>query len=59
MSWARARVRLDEMDVGEKLVLLLDEPRALRDIPIAAEAAGYVANEATAVGDSWRLLIEV
>lgn len=58
LSWARARVRLDEMSAGQSLILLLDEPRSLRDIPQAAEAAGYAANEATPAEGYWTLVID-
>ncbi len=59
LSWARARVRLDELTAGQSLILLLDEVRSLRDIPRAAEAAGYAANEPVPAGGYWTLTIDV
>ncbi len=59
LNWARARVRLDGMRSGQRLVLLLDDRKALRDIPPAAEAAGYAAVEVLQCADWWRLVIEV
>lgn len=59
LSWAKARVRLDEMLPGQRLALLLDEERALRDIPRAAESAGYAAEEPVSLDGCWRLTIEV
>jgi TusA-related sulfurtransferase len=59
LSWARAKVRLDELPSGASLVLLLDEGRALRDIPMAAEAAGHVPGEPNLIDGVWRLEIEV
>ncbi len=59
LSWARAKVRLDELGAGHRLTLLLDDPRAARDIPRAAEAAGHVPGEAHFAGGVWRLEIEV
>ena len=59
LSWAHARVRLDEMMTGDVLILLLDDARSLRDIPVAAEAAGYCAMDAERAGAGWRLPIEV
>jgi tRNA 2-thiouridine synthesizing protein A len=41
LNWARSKVRLEQMQRGEMLELVLDDPRALRDIPQAAEAEGY------------------
>jgi len=59
LSWARAKVRLDELACGDRLRLLLDAGRALRDIPAAAEAAGHVPGEPVVVDGVWRLEIEV
>jgi len=47
------------MSKGERLVLLLDDPKGVRDIPAAAEAAGFAALEVVPCGDWWRLVIEV
>jgi TusA-related sulfurtransferase len=59
LSWARAVVRIEDLHHGEILVLLLDDPKALRDIPRAAETAGHVPRQPTRDGDHWRLPIEV
>lgn len=61
LNWAHARVALDEMRRGERLVLLLDDARAVRDIPAAAEAAGHAAVETVALGGGggWQMVIEV
>ncbi len=59
LNWAHARVALDEMNRGERLALLLDDPRAVRDIPAAAEAAGYALLEVEERSRFWRMLIEV
>jgi len=42
LNWARSKVKLEQMQRGETLELILDDPRAVRDIPRAAEAEGYV-----------------
>lgn len=60
LSWARARVALDALDGGATLTLLLDDPRAVRDIPRAAEAQGYAVDGPD--GDdagAWRLRITI
>ncbi len=59
LSWARARVRLDEMKPGERLTLLIDEERGIRDIPRAAEAAGFAAGEPRRESAWWTLTLEV
>jgi TusA-related sulfurtransferase len=52
LNWAHAKVRLEQMERGQILELVLDDPRGYRDIPQAAEAEGHVmlAREARADG---------
>lgn len=59
LSWARARVVLEDMRRGERLALLVDEGRALRDIPRAAEALGYAVDPPVQATAGWRLVITV
>lgn len=58
VNWARAKVRLEEMAVGSRLALVVDDARAVRDIPRAAEAHGYAVLEVADLGDGWRIEIE-
>lgn len=58
LNWARARVRLDDLGPGTQLVLLVDDPRSVRDLPVAAEAAGYAVVAIEAAGAWWRMTIE-
>lgn len=58
LNWARARVRLDELRTGQRLVLLLDDPRSVRDLPAAAEAAGFATLDVEVCAGWWRLTIE-
>ncbi len=58
LNWARAKVRLEEMSVGAHLIVLVDDPQAVRDIPRAAEAHGHVVIAITEVPDGWRIEIE-
>lgn len=58
VNWARAKVRLEEMSVGSRLALVVDDARAVRDIPRAAEAHGYAVLEVADLGDGWRIEIE-
>jgi tRNA 2-thiouridine synthesizing protein A len=59
LNWAHAKVRLEQMERGQILELILDDPRGARDIPRAAEAEGYsmLAREALP-GGTFRLRIE-
>jgi tRNA 2-thiouridine synthesizing protein A len=58
LSWAHAKVRLEQMQRGEILEVILDDPRGARDIPRAAEAEGYAVTEVKSEGHEWRLRIE-
>ena len=58
VNWARAKVRLEEMAIGSRLALVVDDARAVRDIPRAAEAHGYAVLEDADLGDGWRIEIE-
>ena len=58
LNWARAKVRLEDLPVGARLALIVDDPRAVRDIPRAAEAHGYAVLGVTEVADGWRIEIE-
>jgi TusA-related sulfurtransferase len=51
-------VRLEELPVGARLSLVVDDPRAVRDIPRAAEAHGYAVIDVVALTESWRIEIE-
>ena len=51
LNWAHAKVRLEQMERGQVLELVLDDPRGYRDIPGAAEAEGYSILGADVLGD--------
>lgn len=61
LSWARARVRLETLARGTPVVILLDEPRGVRDLPRAAESVGYhlIGVEEVETGTGWRIRLEV
>jgi TusA-related sulfurtransferase len=46
------------MTRGERLELILDDPRGVRDIPRAAEAEGYAVLEISEAANAWRIRIE-
>ena len=58
LNWAHAKVRLEKMARGERLELMLDDPRGVHDIPRAAEAEGYAVIDVSQIGDAWRVQIE-
>ena len=59
LSWAKAKVRLETLRHGEEIDLLLDDPQGARDIPRAAESAGYHVAGVRVEGELWRITIEV
>jgi tRNA 2-thiouridine synthesizing protein A len=56
LNWAHAKVRLEQMERGQVLELMLDDPRGYRDIPRAAEAEGYSMLASDARGDGTFIL---
>lgn len=58
LNWAHAKVRLEAMERGEILELVLDDPRGARDIPRAAEGEGYAILDARSAGGVFHLRIE-
>ena len=56
LSWAKAKVRLEQLPCGAALELILDDAKGAQDIPRAAEAEGYAVDVHRAQTD-WRILI--
>jgi TusA-related sulfurtransferase len=57
LSWARAKVQLEQLPHGTCLELLLDDPKGARDLPRAAEAEGYDVPEIVRRATDWRIVI--
>jgi tRNA 2-thiouridine synthesizing protein A len=58
LNWAKAKVRLEYLERGDMLELLLDDPKGRRDIPRAAEAEGYAIVNIDETEGRWRITIE-
>ncbi len=58
LNWAKAKVRLEYLERGDILELLIDDPKGRRDIPRAAEAEGYVIVSIDEADGRWRIAIE-
>ncbi len=58
LNWAKAKVRLEQLPPGTTLELLLDDPKGVRDIPRAAEAAGYVIVDVAPGAAECRILVQ-
>ena len=66
LNWAKAKVRLEYLERGDLLELLIDDPKGRRDIPRAAEAEGYAIVDIDEIDEfaengqakCWRIVIE-
>jgi TusA-related sulfurtransferase len=58
LNWAKAKVRLEDLERGDILELLIDDPKGRRDIPRAAEAEGYVIVNIREADGRWSIAIE-
>jgi TusA-related sulfurtransferase len=59
VNWARAKVRLEALARGERVVIVVDDPRSVRDLPLAAEASGHAVTAVAPIADGWRIELEV
>jgi tRNA 2-thiouridine synthesizing protein A len=57
LSWAKAKLRIEELPRGGELELILDDPKGARDIPRAAEAEGYAVLDVEQHAAEWRIVI--
>lgn len=58
VNWAHAKARLETMQVGQILEVLVDDPRSKHDLPRAAEADGHCVVSVTGQGTQTRIVIE-
>lgn len=58
LNWAKAKVKLSQLHRGNILELVVDDERAVRDIPRAAEAEGHAIIDVRHDGAHWRIVIE-
>ena len=58
LSWAKAKVRLEQLADRAVLELLVDDAKGARDIPRAAEAEGYAVLDITCRATEWRIVIQ-
>jgi TusA-related sulfurtransferase len=58
LNWARAKSRLETMRPGERLEVWVDDPRARRDFPGAADAEGWMVAEVRDCGAHVAIIVE-
>jgi tRNA 2-thiouridine synthesizing protein A len=58
MNWVKLKLRLEAMDRGELLEVLLDDGDAIRNVPRSAKAEGHLILQASPIEGGFRLLVE-
>ncbi len=58
LNWAKAKVRLEDLERGDVLEVLLNDPKGRKDMPRAAEAEGYAIIAIEEIAGGWRIIIE-
>ncbi len=58
LNWAKAKVRLEDLERGDVLEVSINDPKGRRDIPRAAEAEGYAIVSIDEIAGGWRIAIE-
>ncbi len=58
LNWAKAKVRLEYLERGDVLEVLINDPKGHRDIPRAAEAEGYAIVSIDEIDGGWKIAIE-
>ena len=58
VTWARAKVVLETLRPGTRIVVLTDDERSARDLPKAAESEGYAVLAVTHEGKTTAIRIE-
>ncbi len=58
LNWARTKVYLEGMAVCARLTVLVDDPRAVLDLPRAAEASGHAVIQVCERTDDWTIELE-
>lgn len=58
LNWVKTKLRLEEMDAGQVLEVLLDDGEAIRNVPRSAKAEGHQIVEIKPLEGGFRVLIE-
>lgn len=58
MNWVKTKLRLESMEPGELLEVLLDDGEPVRNVPRSVKAEGHKIVEAAPLEGGFRLLIE-
>jgi len=58
LNWVKTKLRLEEMDAGQVLEVLLDDGEAIRNVPRSAKAEGHQIVEINPSEGGFRVVIE-
>ena len=58
INYVKTKLRLDQMEIGEVLEVLLDAGEACENVPKSVQNDGHRILELAAVSDHYRLVIE-
>ncbi|GFP34277.1 sulfite reductase (ferredoxin) [Candidatus Hakubella thermalkaliphila] len=58
MNWVRTKLKLEELDPGEPLEVLLDEGEPIQNVPRSARSEGHRILNLKREGSYYRVLIE-
>jgi len=58
VNWAKTKSVLENLQQGDRIQVLVDDPRSERDLPVAAEAEGHAVLEVERLRTHLRIVIE-
>ncbi len=58
MNWVKTKLRLEQMETGQILEVLLDDGDAIRNVPRSVKTEGHKILKVTPIGSDFSLLIE-
>ena len=58
LNWVKTKLRLEQMEEGELLEVVLDDGDAIRNVPRSVKTEGHKVVKVTPVGADFSLLIE-
>ena len=58
MNFVRAKLRLEEMNIGETLAVVLDDGEPVQNVPASFRSEGQAVESTTDLGDGhWRVVV--
>jgi len=58
MNWVKAKLALEDLEVGESLNILLNEGDAIKNVSRSIKAEGHKIQQVTPIEDGFRLTVE-